>query len=174
MAALLVKYPTANAGDAEDMGSIPGSGRSPRGGHGNILQYSCLENPHDQIGGAWWAIVHWVTKSWARLKQLSNVRACGGAHTHTHTRTHTHAHTTTTTEYYSDKKKNKMLLIATQMDLKGIILNEKSQIEKDILYDITYMWNLKNTTNQWEKKQKNKQIHRYRKQTIGKQLEREG
>ena len=60
------------------------------------------------------------------------------------------------------------------MDLKGIILNEKSQIEKDILYDITYMWNLKNTTNQWEKKQKNKQIHRYRKQTIGKQLEREG
>ena len=44
-------------------------------------------------------------------------------------------------------KKNKMLLIATQMDLKGIILNEKSQIEKDILYDITHMWNLKNTTN---------------------------
>ena len=40
------------------------------------------------------------------------------------------------------------------MDLKGIILNEKSQIEKDILYDITYMWNLKNTTNQWEKKTK--------------------
>ena len=38
------------------MGSIPGSGRSPGGGHGNPLQYSCLENPVDR--GAWWAMVH--------------------------------------------------------------------------------------------------------------------
>ena len=44
-----------------DLGSIPGSGRSPREGHGNPLQYSCLENPMD--GGAWWAKVHGVTKS---------------------------------------------------------------------------------------------------------------
>ena len=50
-----------NAGDAEDMGSIPGSGRSPGGGHGNPRQYSCLENPMDR--GAWWAAVHRVTKS---------------------------------------------------------------------------------------------------------------
>ena len=42
---LLVKNLPANAGDARDMGSIPGSGRSLGGGHGNPLQYSCLENP---------------------------------------------------------------------------------------------------------------------------------
>ena len=49
----MVKSPPANAGDAGDMGSVPGLGRSPRGGHGNPLQYSCLENPMDR--GAWWA-----------------------------------------------------------------------------------------------------------------------
>ena len=47
--------------NAEDLGSIPGSGRSPGGGCGNTLQYSCLENPMDR--GAWWATVHGVTKS---------------------------------------------------------------------------------------------------------------
>ena len=46
--ALVVKTPPANAGDIRDMGSIPGLGRSPGGGHGNPLQYSCLENPHGQ------------------------------------------------------------------------------------------------------------------------------
>ena len=48
-----------------DAGLIPESGRSPGGGHGNPLQYSCLENPMDR--GAWWATVHGVTKSQARL-----------------------------------------------------------------------------------------------------------
>ena len=47
--------------DLRDVGSIPGSGKFPRGGHGNPLQYSCLENPMDR--GAWWATVHGVTKS---------------------------------------------------------------------------------------------------------------
>ena len=51
----------ANAGDIRDMGSFPGSGRSPRGGKGYSLQYSCLEIPMDR--GAWWAIVHGVTES---------------------------------------------------------------------------------------------------------------
>ena len=51
-----VKNLPANAGDAGDLGLIPGSGRSPGGGHGNPLQYSCLENPMDR--GAWWAAVH--------------------------------------------------------------------------------------------------------------------
>ena len=46
--AQLVKNPPANAGDTRDVGSIPGSGRSLGGGHGNPLQYSCLENPHGQ------------------------------------------------------------------------------------------------------------------------------
>ena len=52
----VVKNPPANAGDTGDMGSIPGSGRSPGVGNGNPLQYSCLENPKD--GGALWATVH--------------------------------------------------------------------------------------------------------------------
>ena len=51
-----------NHTDLRDMGSIPGSGRSPGGGHGNLLQYSVLENPMDR--GAWWATVHRVAKSW--------------------------------------------------------------------------------------------------------------
>ena len=57
---LVVKNPHANAGNVRDVGSIPGSGRSPRGGHGNPLQYSCLENPMDR--GAWWATDHRVTE----------------------------------------------------------------------------------------------------------------
>ena len=44
----MIKNPPANAGDIRDLGSIPGSGRSPGGGHGDPLQYSCLENPHGQ------------------------------------------------------------------------------------------------------------------------------
>ena len=60
--ALVVKNLPANAGDFRDAGSIPGSGRSPGGGHGNPFQYSCLENPMDR--GTWWARVHSVTKSW--------------------------------------------------------------------------------------------------------------
>ena len=58
-----------NAGDRRDMGLIPGSGRSPGEGHGNPLQYSCLENPMD--GGAWQVTVHRVAKSWTQLKRLS-------------------------------------------------------------------------------------------------------
>ena len=54
----VVKNPPANAGE---VGSIPRSGRSSGGGHGNPLQYSCLENPMDR--GAWWATVHGVAKS---------------------------------------------------------------------------------------------------------------
>jgi len=68
----VVKNLSASAGDVRDAGSIPGSGRSPGGGHGSLLQYSCLENPMDR--GAWWATVHEVTKN-RTLKQLS---------THTH------------------------------------------------------------------------------------------
>ena len=58
--ALLVKNLPAKAGDMRDEGSIPGSGRSPGGGHGNPLQYSCVENPMDR--GAWWATVHWAAQ----------------------------------------------------------------------------------------------------------------
>ena len=58
---LAVKNPSANAGDTGDPESIPGSGRSPGGGHSNPLQYSCLENPMDR--GVWWATVHRVAES---------------------------------------------------------------------------------------------------------------
>ena len=50
------------------MGLVPGSVRSPGGGHGYALQYSCLENPMDR--GAWQAMVHRVAKGWTQLKQL--------------------------------------------------------------------------------------------------------
>ena len=58
---LVVKNPPANAKDVRDAGSIPGSGRFPRGGHGNPLQYSCLENLMDR--GAWWATLYRDPKS---------------------------------------------------------------------------------------------------------------
>ena len=58
--ALVVKNPPANAGDLRALGSVPGLGRSPGGGHGIPLQYSFLENPRDR--GAWWATVHRVSQ----------------------------------------------------------------------------------------------------------------
>ena len=68
----MVKNLPADAANIRDVGSIPGSERSPGGGHGNPLQYSCLENPMDR--GAWRATVHRVTKN---LTQWSNL-ACTG------------------------------------------------------------------------------------------------
>ena len=66
---LVVKNPPANAGDIRGVGSIPGLGRPPGGGHGNPLQYSCLENPMDRED--WWATIQGVAKSRSRLKWLS-------------------------------------------------------------------------------------------------------
>ena len=65
----VVKNLPANAGDAKDMGSVPGLERSPGGGHGNPLQYSCQENPMDR--GDWQTTVQEVAKSWTWLKWLS-------------------------------------------------------------------------------------------------------
>ena len=58
---LVVRNLPANEGDIRDVSSSPGLGRSPGGGHGNPLQYSCLENPMDR--GAWWAMVLRVAES---------------------------------------------------------------------------------------------------------------
>ena len=66
LVAIVVKNMPANAGDIKDMDSFPGLGRSPGGGRGNPLQYSCLENPMDR--GAWRAIVHRTTKRRTPLK----------------------------------------------------------------------------------------------------------
>ena len=57
----MVKKHPPKAGDVRDAGSIPGLRRSPGGGPGNALQYSCLENPMDR--GAWWVTVHRVAES---------------------------------------------------------------------------------------------------------------
>ena len=74
LVAQTLKNLPANAGDP---GSIPGLGRSPGGGHGNPLQYSCLQNPMDR--GAWWATVHGVTKSQTRLSDCHLRDGGGGA-----------------------------------------------------------------------------------------------
>ena len=60
-----IKNLPAKAGDVKDSGSTPGLGRSPGGGNGNTLQYSCQRNTMDR--GAWWAPVLGVSKSWTRL-----------------------------------------------------------------------------------------------------------
>ena len=74
----MVKNPSANAGD---MGSIPGSGRSPGEGNDNPLQCSCLENPIDKRSLVGFGL--WGHKEWDMAEQLR----------HTQTRTHTHTHT---------------------------------------------------------------------------------
>ena len=65
----MVKSLPANAGDVRDMSSIPRLGQSLGGGHGNPVQYSCLENPMDR--GAWQAAARQVAQSQTRLKQIS-------------------------------------------------------------------------------------------------------
>ena len=65
----MVKNLCANAGDIRDVGSIPGLRRSPGGGYGSPLQYSCLENPMDR--GAWWATVRGVAESLTRLSAFA-------------------------------------------------------------------------------------------------------
>ena len=70
---------TCSVGDAGDVDSIPGLGRSSGGSHGNPLQYFCLENPMDR--GAWWATVQRVAKNWTLLKTHCRVAAgAGGSH----------------------------------------------------------------------------------------------
>ena len=68
--ALVVKNPPANA-DIRDASSIPGSGISPGEGHGNPLQYSCMENPMDR--GTWWTAVHAVSKSQTRFSDQTTM-----------------------------------------------------------------------------------------------------
>ena len=78
MLAVVENLPSS-AGHLRDADSVPGSGRSPGGEHGTLLQYSCLENPVDR--GAWRAIVHGVTR------ESDTNEATEHAHTHMHTHT---------------------------------------------------------------------------------------
>ena len=70
---LVIKNPPANAREVRDTGLIPVLGRSPGGGNGNPLQYSCLGNPMDI--GSWWATVHGVMKSWTWLSDWAHLRS---------------------------------------------------------------------------------------------------
>ena len=67
----VVNNSLANAGDIRDTGLISGSGRSPGGGNGNPLQYSCLGNPMER--GTWLATVHGVKKSWTQLSTYKEI-----------------------------------------------------------------------------------------------------
>ena len=67
----VVKDAPANTGDARNTGLSPGSVRSPGVGNGNPLHYSCLKNSRDR--GAWWTIVHGVTKGTERLSTLTHI-----------------------------------------------------------------------------------------------------
>ena len=72
----MVKNPPVDAGDERDMGSIPGSGRSPRIGNGNALQCSCLENPMDR--GAWRAAVSGMATSQTQLSRREHMHGHRG------------------------------------------------------------------------------------------------
>ena len=75
---VVVKNPPAHAGDTRGVGLIPGLGRSPEGGNGNPLQYSCLEN---SVGRrAWWATVHRVSKSQTELSNHTHSVTAACAH----------------------------------------------------------------------------------------------
>ena len=97
---LVVKNPSANAGDISDVGSITGWGRSPGGGHDNPLQCSCLENPMDR--GAWWT-------SWGVSLGSQRHTTETTQHAHTHRHTHTHTHTQNT------------LLLPSEKEIKNIV-----------------------------------------------------
>ena len=72
--AILVLYPSANAGVVRDTGSVLGLGRFPGGGNGNPLWYSCLENPMDR--GDWQVTIHTVAGSQTQPKQLLALNPC--------------------------------------------------------------------------------------------------
>ena len=157
--ALLVKILLAKAGEAY---SIPGSGRSPGGGHGNPLQYSCLENLMDR--GAWRTTVHRVSKSWTRLKRLSTqttqiffpfifiswrlitLQYCSGfCHaltwvSHGWIRKLWYIYTM---EYYSAIKENSFESVLMRwMKLEPIIQSEVSQKDKDQYSILTHIYGI--------------------------------
>ena len=114
-----------SACNARDVGLISGLGRSPGEGNGNPLQYSCLENSMDR--GSWLATVHGVSKCQTLLSDE-------------HTRTHT--------EILLSHKKERNNAICSDVDGLRLLYWVKSERERQIPYDITYMWNLKYDPNE--------------------------
>ena len=98
---LVVKNLPANAGDVTDAGSVPGSERPLGGGHGNPLQYSCLENPMGR--GAWCGTIHRVAKSQTQLKRLN-----------------THTHISVDAEKEFDKIQAPLMIKALRVGIEGI------------------------------------------------------
>ena len=117
----------------EDLGLIHGTGRSPGEGNGYPLQYSCPENYMDRE--TQWATVYGVTKSWMTEQLTLSLY-----NTHTHTYTYSGI-------LLSHKKNEIWPFRATWIYLEGIVLSE-IDTERQILYDITYMWHLRNKTSQ--------------------------
>ena len=118
---LVVRNLPARAGDARNVGSILGLGRSPGEGNGNPLQYSCLKNHMDR--GGWWATVHGVTKSLTRLS----------THTHIHTHTHTHTHTLPSSKF--------ILSLFTLLNLNFLSCYQIKRPEIFIVKDIVHEYN---------------------------------
>ena len=114
-----------------DLGLIPGSGRFPGVGNGNLFQCSCLENFIDRRG--WQATVYGVAKSWTHLS----------THTHTHTHIHIHIHSGILLSY--KKKKEWYFTIFSYWDRLEwhFVKWNKSDRERQILYDVIYMNNIK-------------------------------
>ena len=104
----MVRNPPANEGDVEDVGAVPGLGRSPRGGNGNPLQYFFLENPTDR--GTWQAIVKGV-KELDTPEQLS-----------------IYAHTSTSYTYSHLKTSEHMLTLLVHFTMKNFLAPVKSPI----------------------------------------------
>ena len=141
-ASLVAQRLKASACNARDLGSIPGSGRSPGEGNGNPLQYSCLENPMD--GGAWWATVHGVAKSRTQVSDFTFTF-----------RTWKQPRCSSTGEwikklwysytmgYYLATKRNTFESVLMRwMNLEPIIQSEVSEKERWILFSNTHIWNL--------------------------------
>ena len=110
---------------------------SPGGRNGNPIQYSCLGNPMDR--GAWQGTAHGVTKELDVTYQLNNNN---WTHTHTHTYTHTHTHDGI---LFSHKKEGSLDICSIMDGTWGHYAKwNKSDKERQISYDLIYMWNLKN------------------------------
>ena len=141
---LVVKNSSASARDIKAVSSIPGSGRSPGGRHGNPLQYSCLKNPMDRE--AWRATVHRVAKSQTRLNQVSTCASVSKANS-------------------AFKKAEIVSYVTVWMALECITVSEISRTEKDKHYIFSCVCGVRKIK---------QMTHRYRKQNISYTEERDG
>ena len=124
----MAKKLPANAEDARDVGLIPGLGRSPGGGNGNPLQYSCLGNPVDR--GAWRATVHGVAKSQTQLLWVLGMQTLMTQLTPRHFQSHHHhqLHATQGSEFTFISIRHFSERVHTKRKIE--VLTSKSQLQK--------------------------------------------